>query len=80
VAGDFNDTPNSYAYRTLSQGMQDAFWKSGRGLGSTFNGPIPGLRIDHMLVDLYIKVERFEVVEEDISDHFPVMSWVGIPL
>lgn len=80
VAGDFNDTPNSYTYRTLSKGMQDAFWKSGRGLGSTYNGPIPGLRIDHMLVDLYIKVQRFEVIQEDIGDHFPIISVLGIPM
>lgn len=80
VGGDFNDTPNSYAYRTLSSGMQDAFWQSGKGLGHTYNGPIPGLRIDHILVDPYIKIQGYEVIEEDIADHFPIKSVVGIPL
>lgn len=80
VAGDFNDTPNSYTYRSLSHGMQDAYWQAGRGLGATYNGPIPGLRIDHMLVDQYIKVQQYQVIQEDIADHFPIKSTIGIPM
>ncbi len=80
VAGDFNDTPHSYTYRAISRGLQDAFWQTGHGFGSTYNGPIPGLRIDHLLVDARIKVEDFGIIKADITDHFPIKSIIGIPV
>ncbi|MBK6641784.1 MAG: hypothetical protein IPG39_11360 [Bacteroidetes bacterium] len=48
VCGDFNDTSLSYTYKTISAGLLDAFRESGSGMGSTYTGPIPGLRIDYI--------------------------------
>ena len=36
VCGDFNDVPNSYAYETISEGLQDAFVKKGMGISQNF--------------------------------------------
>lgn len=74
VCGDFNDTPMSYAYRTLAEGMKDAFRECGRGYSHTFRGFYNTLRIDFVLLD----EERFDVVSYAApdslvwSDHLPV--------
>ena len=51
VTGDFNDVPNSYAYHTIGKGMNNAFVEKGGGLGRTFSGISPVLRIDNIFVD-----------------------------
>ncbi|MFM9028209.1 MAG: endonuclease/exonuclease/phosphatase family protein, partial [Bacteroidota bacterium] len=48
LMGDFNDTPNSYAVRILSEEMKDAFRESGTGFGKTYSGPFPSFRIDYI--------------------------------
>lgn len=73
VCGDFNDTPVSYAYKTISKGLQDAFSKKGFGIGRTFAGRIPGLRIDYMLLDKQLNVNGFKRIRRKISDHFPLV-------
>ena len=48
IAGDFNDTPVSFTYRTLKEGMEDAFLQAGRWIGPTYI-PFPFIRIDYIL-------------------------------
>lgn len=48
VCGDFNDTPHSWVYRHVSAGMTDVFKARGYGMGATFMGVIPFLRIDYV--------------------------------
>ena len=74
VCGDFNDTPSSYTYRTISDGLLDAFRESGSGLGSTYAGPIPGLRIDYILHSPRFQSYGFAVTREKMSDHFPLST------
>jgi endonuclease/exonuclease/phosphatase family metal-dependent hydrolase len=75
VTGDFNDTPNSYAYHQLSNGLKDAFRTSGSGLGTTYIGKIPFLRIDYILYDAEaFESLFFKVIREKYSDHYPVLS------
>lgn len=38
VLGDFNDTPNSFAYRKIKKGLQDSFRLTGKGFGNTYAG------------------------------------------
>lgn len=76
VCGDFNEPPLSYAYRTISEGLQDAFREKGSGLGTTFDGAIPGLRIDYVLVDSRLSVTGFQLGRTPFSDHYPV--FVGV--
>lgn len=76
LAGDFNDVPASYTYRTLANGRTDTFKRRGGGLGTTFAGKIPGLRIDYVLADSHFRVLDCEVRPTPYSDHYPVVGWV----
>ena len=48
ICSDINDTPLSYAYHQFDKHFTDAFTKSGNGIGGTYIGNIPGLRIDYI--------------------------------
>lgn len=72
VCGDFNDTPQSYTFRKISNGLINSFKEKGRGLGITYAGKIPGLHIDHILLDERFEVERHIITKEAMSDHYPV--------
>ncbi|OFY20782.1 MAG: hypothetical protein A2W98_05260 [Bacteroidetes bacterium GWF2_33_38] len=72
VCGDFNDTPISYTYKKMSEGLIDAFAESGNGIGSTHNSKIPFLRIDFILHSPQISTSGFEIIECNYSDHFPI--------
>ena len=72
VCGDFNDTPVSYSYQTIGSGLKDAYIESGSGMGSTYNGRIPLLRIDYIFHSPVFNAYDFKVGKEDLSDHFPI--------
>jgi endonuclease/exonuclease/phosphatase family metal-dependent hydrolase len=72
ICGDFNDPPSSYTYNRLRDNLKDAFVESGFGFGNTYNGLIPLLRIDYILHDKRFNSNDFKIIEEDLSDHFPV--------
>ncbi len=74
VCGDFNDTPQSYAYRLIARGLKDNFRKKGSGIGTTYAGSIPGLRIDFILTDPRFEVGNFITRKEKYSDHYPIFS------
>lgn len=78
VCGDFNDVPNSYAYHTIGKRMNDAFAEKGAGLGRTYSGISPTLRIDNIFVDNKFEVEQYERVKKKLSDHFPVLADIMI--
>ena len=74
VAGDFNDTPASYAYETISERYQDAAIFKGRGMSGTFaESPYP-IRIDHILIDKRLSVDGYSRYRKPYADHFPVMA------
>ena len=72
LCGDFNDTPLSYAYRKVSKGLNDAFVNAGYGLGNTFTGNLPPVRIDFILHSPSFNSYEFEVHDVLLSDHYPV--------
>ena len=73
VGGDFNDVPSSYTYqRMLTPRLRDAWAVRGSGLGATFTGPLPGLRIDYFLVDTSLTVVDIERLPSAWSDHRPL--------
>jgi endonuclease/exonuclease/phosphatase family metal-dependent hydrolase len=74
VCGDFNDTPTSYVYRKMRGDLKDAFRESGSGLGSTYNGRLPSLRIDYIFHENEFKSYRFKRHKIDYSDHFPIST------
>ncbi len=72
VVGDFNDTPASYAYRTMSKGLKDAFILSGSGFGRTYHGKFPSFRIDYILHSEALGSCCYERTKLLVSDHFPL--------
>ncbi len=78
LCGDFNDIPVSYSYKTLSDGFIDAFQETGRGVGTTYAGHIPALRIDYILTDPRFKPLNCFIFRVRHSDHYPVVSDIVI--
>ncbi len=74
LCGDFNEPPNTYTSRHLSQGLQDSFRSRGGGWGSTYAGVFPFLRIDYVLADSSFRVLRHRVLRRKLADHFPVIA------
>lgn len=63
VCGDFNDTPVSYTYRTLSRNMRDAFCEAGRGYSHTYRGFFDMLRIDYIFSTEHFENLSYEVID-----------------
>ncbi len=80
VIGDFNDTPQSYAYADLlGEDMHDSFVERGSGIGTTYAGSIPGLRIDYVLASKEITITQHEVLKLHYSDHYPIVAECKLP-
>jgi endonuclease/exonuclease/phosphatase family metal-dependent hydrolase len=72
ICGDGNDPPTSYTYSRFSENYQDSFIKAGSGVGTTYAGKIPMLRIDYIFVDDQFQVNSFDILKENFSDHYAV--------
>lgn len=72
ICGDFNDTPASFSYWTLSSGLNDAFVNSGKGIGRTYIGKLPSFRIDYILHGNGFESYDFKTLDYRMSDHLPV--------
>lgn len=80
VCGDFNDTPVSYTYTQISEGLKDAFLENGTGFGFTYAGRIPFLRIDYIFHDQRLHSSQFSVLtDKKYSDHYPVQCTFTFP-
>lgn len=78
VCGDFNDTPSSYTYHTISKGLNDAFKVSGFGTGRTYIGKFPSFRIDYILHSNNINSYEFRTEQQELSDHYPLSCFIEI--
>lgn len=78
LCGDFNDVPNSYAYHTIGQNMQNAFATNGFGLGRTFLSFSPTLRIDNVFYSPALEALQYERPFRKLSDHLPVIVDLGL--
>ncbi|MFT4153257.1 endonuclease/exonuclease/phosphatase family protein [Parafilimonas sp.] len=74
ICGDFNDVPTSYTYFRIRNTRQDAFLKTGTGVGKTYSTLAPMLRIDYILPDTNFTVKQFDMVDENLSDHVMLVS------
>lgn len=76
VSGDFNCTPNNWAYRHLAVGLQDAWMASGTGWGATYYSAFPIWRIDFVLASRELEPVSVDVVpiSADVSDHRAVTA------
>jgi len=74
LCGDFNDTPVSYTYHHLQEGLNDSFRESGKGFGATFKYLWPALRIDYILFSNLFSAKTHKTVKAPYSDHYPVIT------
>lgn len=69
LCSDMNDTPISYTYSQFSNKLNDAFTLSGNGVGGTYIGNYPFLRIDFIWYDDYFQSTNFITHQNKLSDH-----------
>lgn len=74
VAGDFNDTPASYAVTQMTKSLKNTFKEQGTGFGKTYNGKFPNFQIDYIATTKTIDVVNHRIIPAKLSDHFPVRS------
>lgn len=74
LAGDFNDLPSSYTYRTLSEGLNDGFRKAGSGYGGTYRYMKGLLRIDYIFYNDFFEGSGYRVLDDRVSDHKAVIA------
>jgi endonuclease/exonuclease/phosphatase family metal-dependent hydrolase len=79
VVGDLNDTPHTYTYSVISKGLEDAFVKKGIGLGITYAGRIPALRIDYIFSRAPLSVLNYRSEKKGFSDHKAIWAKVVLP-
>ena len=72
--GDLNDVPNSYTYFKVRGELRDAFLEKGYGLGRTFRGLSPTLRIDYIFSDARFSVAQFKREKKNYSDHYMLVA------
>jgi endonuclease/exonuclease/phosphatase family metal-dependent hydrolase len=71
ITGDFNDVPSSYTYKTI---RSDSFLEKGFGIGASYLGISPTLRIDYILSNASWKTKGWESLDENLSDHHMIMA------
>ena len=75
LCGDFNETAASYSYQQLARKLNDAFVEKGLGFGRTYAGKWPKFRIDYILHDKRLKVNKFKRSNETFTDHYPITAY-----
>jgi endonuclease/exonuclease/phosphatase family metal-dependent hydrolase len=74
IAGDFNDTPASFAVNQMAKGLTNAFCEKGSGFARTYNGSFPNYQIDYVMASSGFSVNSYHIVQKRFSDHYPVCS------
>jgi endonuclease/exonuclease/phosphatase family metal-dependent hydrolase len=57
--------------------LNDAFIDAGYGLGNTFNGNLPPVRIDFILYSAAFESYDFNVHGVELSDHYPISTFLS---
>ena len=78
ICGDGNDPPTSFTYSRLCGDYQDSFIEAGSGIGTTYAGKIPMLRIDYIFVDDQFLVNSLDILTENFSDHYAIKGGYNI--
>lgn len=78
LCGDFNDTPQSFSYELISEDLKDCFMESGNGLGGTYLGPLPSLRIDYIFHDPSMVSYNYQAIKTFYSDHKRLETLIDI--
>ncbi|MBE6335728.1 MAG: hypothetical protein E7066_03500 [Lentimicrobiaceae bacterium] len=79
ICGDFNDTPLSYTYNQMkNNGLKDAFISTSFGIGKTYSGSLPLLRIDYFWHNSLIQPIDYKRIKQTTSDHYPLLMSFNI--
>ena len=77
LCGDFNDSPISYARRTIASGLTDCYVESGCGLGISYNQKGFYFRIDQIMCSRHFEPFNCHVDNSILaSDHYPIICWL----
>lgn len=75
VVGDMNDTPGSYAYRTIcGDDLRDSWADTGLGPIYTYHEHYMYVKIDHILYRGNLKPLWCKIVKAGESDHYPMLA------
>lgn len=78
VCGDFNDSPISYAHRTIGKGLIDCYVSNGNGPGVSYHKSGMYVRIDNIFCTDDFTPYACRVDNTiDKSDHYPIMCWLS---
>ncbi|MDO6758990.1 endonuclease/exonuclease/phosphatase family protein [Tamlana sp. 2_MG-2023] len=78
VCGDFNATPFSKTYKTISKDRQDSFLEAGSGFGETYNLLGYPMRLDYILPDANFEVIAHKNFNLKLSDHEPILVYLKL--
>ncbi len=73
IAGDFNATPNSGAYRKMGEVLVDSWLAVGTGEGFTIPSEGPRSRIDYVWHSGVLRPMDAKVLRSPASDHLPLV-------
>jgi len=69
LCGDFNDVPVSWALQEARRQLRDTHDARGLRMDGTWQGVVPGVRIDHILVDPAWPILAYGKGGDGLSDH-----------
>ncbi len=77
LCGDFNDSPISYAHRTLANVLTDCYIASGNGPGISYHHNAFFVRIDNIMCSEHWRPYGCKVDRSiGYSDHYPIYCWL----
>ena len=79
ICGDLNDTPLSHVYDVITKDKKDSFKEAETGIGTTYAGMIPALRIDYILADERLDIINHQIHKGNYSDHYPISAQIVLP-
>ncbi len=79
VAGDFNDSPSSFAVNEMCRGLKNSFRERGAGYAVTYNGDLPNFQIDYIMTKPVFGINSYKVIDKKLSDHFGVIVKMNLP-
>lgn len=75
VCGDFNDVPESFAYRTIrGSDLKDAYVETGFGPLITYNQHAFWFHLDQILYNKDLRSLNVRKIPTKLSDHYPVIA------
>lgn len=78
VCGDFNDTPISYTYRTISKNLVDSYVETAFGPRITYHENFFWFRIDFIMHSKNVKAYNTTIDKVNFSDHYPVWTCLDL--